>query len=148
MKQQMIEPGPVQKDWMALGYGLFLHLGPNTFAGVGWGDGKFPAHDFAPSELNLAQWADMAADAGMRYAVLTAKHHDGFCFWPSQHTDYCVKNSPGQPDVVNRFVEAFRKAGLKVGLYYSLWDRNYPAYEDDARYAEYIRAQMTELLTQ
>ncbi len=126
----------VRKDWQSLGYGLFLHFGPNTFAGVGWGDGKFPASEFAPSELNPAQWADMALEAGMRYAVLTAKHHDGFCLWPSQHTGYSVNNSPGRPDVVGRFVEAFRKAGLQVGLYYSLWDRNFPAYEDDGVYKE------------
>ncbi len=148
MNRQAIEPGQAQKDWLDLGYGLFLHFGPNTFAGVAWGDGKFKASEFTPSDLNPAQWADMAAEAGMRYAVLTAKHHDGFCLWPSQHTDYCIKNSPGQPDVVGRFVEAFRKAGLKVGLYYSLWDRNYAAYEDDALYAAYMRAQMSELLTQ
>ena len=148
MKQQTNQPGRVQKDWLALGYGLFIHFGPNTFAGVAWGDGKFQAGEFAPTDLNPGQWADMAAEAGMRYAVLTAKHHDGFCLWPSQHTEYCVKNSPGRPDVVSRYVEAFRNAGLKVGLYYSLWDRNYPNYEDDAQYAAYMRAQMTELLTQ
>jgi len=141
------QPSPAQRSWQELGYGLFLHFGPNTFAGVGWGDGRFPAQDFAPADLNPAQWAEMAAEAGMRYAVLTAKHHDGFCLWPSQHTAYSVSRSPGQPDVVGRFAEAFRKAGLKVGLYYSLWDRNYPAYEDDAAYAAYMRAQMSELLS-
>lgn len=148
MSQQVLHVGAVQQDWLTLGYGLFLHYGPNTFAGAAWGDGKFPASEFAPTDLNPDQWADMAAEAGMRYAVLTAKHHDGFCLWPSQHTEYCVKNSPRQPDVVSKYVEAFRKAGLKVGLYYSLWDRNFASYDEDAAYAAYMRAQMTELLTQ
>jgi alpha-L-fucosidase len=83
----------------------------------------------------------------MQYAVLTAKHHDGFCLWPSRYTEYCVRNSPGQPDVVGLYAEAFRAAGLKVGLYYSLWDRNYPYYEDDEIYAAYMRDQISELLT-
>ena len=111
------QPGQAQRDWQGLGYGLFLHFGPNTFAEVGWGDGRFPASQFAPTALNPSQWAEMAAEAGMRYAVLIAKHHDGFCLWPSQHTRYSVSQSPGQPDVVGKFVEAFRRAGLKVGLY-------------------------------
>lgn len=148
MNNHSIQPSEAQRNWMSLGYGLFIHFGPNTLAGTSWGDGRFPVEEFAPSHLNPSQWAETAAEAGMRYAVLTAKHHDGFCLWPSQYTEYCVKNSPGQPDVVGSYVEAFRKAGLKVGLYYSLWDRNYPAYEDDAAYAAYMRDQMTELLTQ
>lgn len=137
----------VQLNWLKLGYGMFLHFGPNTFAGVGWGDGKFPARAFAPSALDCGQWAEVAREAGMRYAVLTAKHHDGFCLWPSQHTDYCVKNSPAG-DVCAKFVEAFHRAGIQTGFYYSLWDRNCPFYEDDKAYAEYMREQLSELLTQ
>ena len=131
---------------MRLGYGLFLHFGPNTFTQSGWGDGRFPPAGFAPAALDCTQWAGVAAEAGMRYAVLTAKHHDGFCLWPSRHTDYSVAHSPGRPDVVRRFADAFRKAGLQVGLYYSLWDRHCPFYEDDAAYAEYLRRQIEELL--
>lgn len=148
MAQKIIEPGHAQRVWTALGYGLFLHFGPNTFAGTSWGDGRFDAAGFAPTDLDPGQWADVAVQAGMRYAVLTAKHHDGFCLWPSAHTEYSVKHAPGQPDVVRLFVDAFRKAGIKVGLYYSLWDRNYPDYENDTIYAEYMRAQIGELLTQ
>jgi alpha-L-fucosidase len=132
---------------MALGYGMFLHFGPNTFTQSGWGDGRFPAGEFAPAALDPEQWAAVAVEAGMRYAVLTAKHHDGFCLWPSDHTDYCVTHSPGAPDVVGRYAAAFRRAGLRVGLYYSLWDRHSPHYEDDAAYAGYMRHQLTELLT-
>jgi alpha-L-fucosidase len=89
----------------------------------------------------------MAVEAGMRYAVLTAKHHDGFCLWPTRHTEYCVRNSPGQLDVVGRFVESCRHAGIRPGLYYSLWDCNCPRYGDDGAYADFMFAQIEELLT-
>lgn len=141
-------PTPAQQAWMALGYGMFIHFGPNTFTSSGWGDGRFPAEQFAPTALDTRQWAAIAAEAGMQYAVLTAKHHDGFCLWPTRHSMYCVANAPGRRDVVGEFVEAFRAAGLRVGLYYSLWDRNYPQYDDDAAYAEYMQLQVSELLTQ
>jgi len=137
----------VRDNWRNLGYGMFIHFGVNTFSGVGWGDGQFPAAGFKPDQLNPQQWAEIAVEAGMKYAVLTTKHHDGFCLWPSRYTEYSVKNSGCKRDVVAEYVEAFRAAGLKVGLYYSLWDRNFPAYADDAAYADYMKAQMTELLT-
>ncbi len=141
-------PSPAQKAWLELGYGMFIHFGPTTFTDNGWGDGTFPAEDFYAKDLNPTQWAEVAVEAGMKYAVFTTKHHDGFCMWPSKYTEYSVKNSPGSPDIVRMFVDAFRKAGITVGLYYSLWDRNYPQYEDDHAYAVYMRNQMTELLTQ
>jgi alpha-L-fucosidase len=140
------KPGAAQKAWMNLRYGMFLHFGPNTIEGVGWGDGKFPAGKFTAARLDCAQWADVALQAGMKYAVLTTKHHDGFCLWPSRHTEYCVRNSPAG-NVVRRFVEAFRSVGLKVGFYYSLWDRNYARYEEDRVYAQYMRDQIRELLS-
>ena len=149
MNQQTVEPGPAQKAWLALGYGLFLHFGPNTFAGVGWGDGKFPASGFAPTALDPAQWAGMAAEAGMRYAVLTAKHHDGFCLWPSRYTEHSVKNSPwkqGRGDVVKEISMACRRHGLKFGVYLSPWDRHERTYGDSPRYNEHYRNQLTELL--
>lgn len=133
--------------WTELGYGMFLHFGPNTLQGTAWGDGKFPAEKFRFPKIDTAQWAAVAKEAGMRYAVLTAKHHDGFCLWPSRETAYSVKTA-GAPDVVGEYANAFGKAGLKVGLYYSLWDRNSARYEDDAAYAEYMRAQIRELLTE
>jgi len=136
-----------QKEWLRLGYGLFIHFGPNTIEGTGWGDGTFPAEKFAFDKIDAGQWARVANDAGMNYAVLTAKHHDGFCLWPSECTEYCVKNSPGRPDVMRMYTEEFRAAGLKTGIYYSLWDRNFAGYEDDALYAEYMKRQLTELLT-
>lgn len=136
-----------RKNWMELGYGMFIHFGINTFSGVGWGDGRFPAAEFAPRRLNPGQWAEIALEAGMKYAVLTTKHHDGFCLWPSRCTDYSVKNAGVAVDVVGAFVDAFRSAGLKTGLYYSLWDRHFPDYDCDRAYIDYMKAQLTELLT-
>lgn len=140
-------PSEPQRRWMDLGYGMFVHFGMNTFRGVAWGDGKAPAAEFDPKGLDVRQWAEVAAEAGMRYAVLTTKHHDGFCLWPSAHTEYSVKNSPGHHDVVGEYVEAFRAAGIQPGLYYSLWDTNAACYEDDAAYADYMKRQIRELLT-
>lgn len=135
------------QQWRSLEYGMFIHFGPNTFSGQAWGDGKFPAADFQPSRWNPDAWAEIAERAGMRYAVLTSKHHDGFCLWPTQLTDYSVKNSPGARDYFGEFAEAFRRRGLAVGVYYSLWDLNCPCYDDDAQYAAFMRGQLTELLT-
>jgi alpha-L-fucosidase len=139
-------PTAAQAAWMQLGYGMFIHFGPNTFAGVAWGDGRFPAEKFDPRRLDTRQWAATAAEAGMKYAVLTTKHHDGFCLWPSRLTEYSVKNSPQRRDIVAEFVESCRSEGIKPGLYYSLWDTHCPFYNDDAAYAEYMRQQITELL--
>ena len=126
---------------------MFVHFGPNTIEGKAWGDGVFQASNFAPQKLNCRQWVGVAAEAGMKYAVLTTKHHDGFCLWPSRFTDYSVKNSPLRRDIVGEFVEACSQAGVKAGFYYSLWDRNCPFYDDDAAYAEYMRSQIEELLS-
>lgn len=145
----MLTANQVQKNWMELKYGMFIHFGLTTFEGQDeCGSGAFPAEKFAPTELDIASWARLAKECGMQYAVLTAKHVDGFCLWPSKYTEYSVKNSPGGIDVVGEFVKEFRKQGLKVGLYYALWDRNFPAYQEDKIYAEYMRNQIEELLTQ
>lgn len=138
-------PTAAQAEWLALGYGLFLHFGPWTFCGRG--DGRFPAEQVHAPALDLRAWARLAAAAGMRYAVLTAKHVDGFCLWPSRYTDYSTAATPGRRDLVAEFVAAFRAEGLRPGLYYALLDRHCPFYEDDGRYAAYVRAQIEELLT-
>ena len=142
-----IGPTPAQRRWMALEYGMFVHFGPNTLQSVAWGDGSFAAEDIDFGTIDTDQWAGVAAEAGMQYAVLTAKHHDGFCLWPSAHTEYSVDNSPGKVDIVGRFCDSFRRAGLRTGLYYSLWDRNCACYAEDAAYAQFMRDQITELLT-
>lgn len=138
-------PTAAQAEWTHLEYGMFVHFGPWTYSGTG--DGKFPAGQVIAPHLDARQWARLAAESGMRYAVLTAKHVDGFCLWPSRHTAYSVASTPARRDWVGEFVEAFRAEGLKAGLYYALLDRNYPHYEDDARYAAYVRDQVEELLT-
>ncbi len=134
-----------QAAFSKLAYGMFVHFGPWTYSGTG--DGKFPAEQVHAPELDMKQWARLAAEAGMGYAVLTAKHVDGFCLWPSKHSTYSIASTPARRDLVGEFVDAFSREGLKVGLYYALLDRNCPIYEEDARYAEYLRAQVEELLT-
>ncbi|MBC8142109.1 MAG: alpha-L-fucosidase [Armatimonadetes bacterium] len=137
---------PAQSKWLTLEYGMFLHFGANTVSGVAWGDGAFDPQRFAPDALNCKQWAEIAREAGMRYAVLTAKHHDGFCLWPTELTHHSIKAAAVRRDVVGEFVSAMRDAGIVPGLYYSLWDRNFPQYEDDGAYADFMQAQVAELL--
>ena len=130
--------------------GLFLHFGVNTFTDREWGLGNEPESVFNPSALDARQWARAARAGGFRRMTLTAKHHDGFCLWPSAVTTHSVKSSPwrgGQGDVVREFVDAARAEGLEAGLYLSPWDRHEPTYGDSARYNDYYCAQLTELLT-
>jgi len=141
------EMTPAQRAYRQLGYGMFLHFGPTTLEGLSLGSGRFPAAQVDFPRLDCRQWARVAVAAGMKYAVLTAKHVDGFCLWPTAHSQYCTKNTPSGRDIVREFVEAFREVGLQVGLYYALWDKNAPMYNDDASYAAYVRAQIEELLT-
>ena len=144
-------PTPEQLAWQKAGLGVFFHFGVNTFAGKEWSDGTIPAADFAPSDLDVDEWVRMARDLGAAYVVLTAKHHDGFCLWPTATTDYSVASSPwrdGQGDVVREVADACRRHGLQLGLYLSPWDRNAPQYEDPAAYDEFYLAQLRELCTQ
>jgi len=109
----------------ALGFGMFIHYSMNTFQGVEHPMEHTPASTFAPKKVDCAQWARVAKEAGMSYAVLTAKHDTGFCLWPSEHTDYHVGNSPWGRDVVQDYVDAFRAEGLKPGIYYCAWDNHH-----------------------
>ncbi|MEZ4809940.1 MAG: alpha-L-fucosidase [Allomuricauda sp.] len=128
----------------------FVHFTINTFTDKEWGYGDESPTLFNPTQMDVEQWIQTAKAGGMKQLILTAKHHDGFCLWPSQFTEHSVKNSPyknGKGDVVQEFVEACRKHGLKVGLYLSPWDRNHKDY-GKPEYIIYYRNQLKELLTQ
>jgi alpha-L-fucosidase len=143
-------PSPRQLRWHELEYYGFIHFSINTFTDMEWGYGDEPPASFAPTELDPRQWAQTARAAGMRALILTAKHHDGFCLWPSRFTEHSVKNSPwrsGKGDVVAELAEACRAEGLAFGVYLSPWDRNHPAY-GSPEYVTYYRQQLRELLTQ
>ncbi len=143
-------PTPSQLAWQQDELAMFLHFGVNTFTDREWGDGTESPEIFAPTALDARQWARKARAAGFHTMVLTAKHHDGCCLWPTATTRHSVAASPfrnGGGDVVREFVDACRAEQLKVGLYCSPWDRNSPAYGDSARYNLQYWAQLTELLT-
>jgi alpha-L-fucosidase len=143
-------PSPAQLTWQQDELALFLHFGVNTFTDREWGDGSESPSIFAPSQLDTRQWARAARSAGFRALILTAKHHDGFCLWPTATSRHSVAASPwrnGRGDLVREFVDGCRAEGLRAGLYCSPWDRNAPSYGDSPRYNELFCEQLTELLT-
>jgi alpha-L-fucosidase len=143
-------PSRPQLDWQRDELALFLHFGVNTFTDREWGDGREDPAIFAPSRLDARQWARAAKAGGFRAMILTAKHHDGFCLWPTRTTAHSVASSPwraGRGDVVREFVDACRAEGLKAGLYLSPWDRHEPSYGDSPRYNDLYCEQLRELLT-
>jgi alpha-L-fucosidase len=145
----IVLPSPEQASYQEMELVGFIHFTVNTFTDKEWGYGDEDPALFNPTELDAEQWVRVARDAGMQELILTAKHHDGFCLWPSAYTEHSVKNSPfrnGKGDVVREFTDACRKYGLKVGLYLSPWDRNHPAY-GTPEYITYYRNQLRELLT-
>jgi alpha-L-fucosidase len=111
--------------WEDLGYGMFIHFGMSTFTGQELPDGRTPAAAYAPDRLDVDQWVSVARDAGMKYAVLTAKHVAGHCLWPSAHTDYTVQNSTDKTDVVEAFIRSCEKREIRAGLYYCSWDNHH-----------------------
>lgn len=142
-------PTTSQLTWQEMEFYGFIHFSINTFTEVEWGYGDKSPDLFNPTELDARQWARIAKEAGMKGLILTNKHHDGFCLWPSEYTDYSVKNSAwrnGEGDVVKELAEACKEYGLKMGIYLSPWDRNHADY-GKPEYLEYFRNQLTELLT-
>ena len=144
-------PSRAQLAWQRDELAMFIHFGVNTFTDREWGDGAEDPRIFNPASFDARQWARTARAAGFRAMILTAKHHDGFCLWPTRTTSHSVAASPwrgGHGDVVREFVDACRAEGLKPGLYLSPWDRHEPRYGDSTRYNDFYIAQLTELLTQ
>jgi alpha-L-fucosidase len=143
-----IRPSPQQIDWQDLEFGVIIHFSTNTFLDREWGDGTADPSVFNPTQFDPDQWMKAIRDSGARYVVLVAKHHDGFCLWPTGQTDYSVKSSPwksGKGDVVGDVARAARKYGLKFGIYLSPWDRHEPKYNDFAAYDAYYKAELSEL---
>jgi alpha-L-fucosidase len=143
----LARPTPEQLAWQRLGMGMFCHFGINTFHGLEWSDGSLPAANFAPARPDPRQWARIARECGFGYLVLTAKHHDGFCLWPTGTTAYGVASSPWRGDLVGETAEACRAEGLGLGLYCSPWDRNAACYADPHAYDDFYCRQLTELCT-
>lgn len=142
-------PSDAQLAWQDAELVMFIHYGINTFTGADVGSGTDAASLFAPDSIDIKQWVRIAKQAGFKYLILTAKHHEGFCLWPSAFTEYSVKNSPwknGQGDVVKEFADECRAQGLIFGFYLSLWDKNHPGYGNPV-YNEYYMNQMNELTT-
>ena len=145
-----VVPSPRQLAWQKTEFYAFCHFGMNTFTEQEWGDGKTPPEVFNPTDFDAEQWAKAVKSAGMSGLILTCKHHDGFCLWPSTYTDYSVKNSPfrnGQGDVVKEVAEACKNNGLKFGVHLSPWDRHEPTYGQGEAYNTYYKNQLRELLT-
>ena len=143
-------PNANQLRWQQMEMYAFIHYSLNTYTDQEWGFGNEAPKLFNPSDLDCRQWARVCKQAGMRGIIFTAKHHCGFCMWPSEYTEYSVKNSPwknGQGDVVRELADACREEGLEFAVYLSPWDRNHPEY-GRKEYVTYFRNQLRELLTQ
>jgi alpha-L-fucosidase len=149
-KAARVVPSERQLRWQALEFQAFVHFGMNTFTDREWGEGTEDPKLFNPTDLDANQWVEAVQAAGIRGLIVTAKHHDGFCLWPSRFTEHSVKSSPwkgGHGDVVGEVAEACRNGGLKFGVYLSPWDRHEPTYGDSPRYNEHFKNQLRELLT-
>ncbi len=142
-------PSKEQIEWHEMETNAFVHFTTNTFTGLEWGYGDEKESIFNPTALDARQWASTLKETGFKTLILTTKHHDGFCLWPSKYTEHSIKNSPyknGKGDLVKETAEACKEYGLKFGVYLSPWDRNHPEYGRPA-YLDYYRNQLKELFS-
>ena len=146
-----LTPNKAQKQQIARKYGMFIHFGINTFHDEEWTDGSKSVSSYTPTGVDAEQWVKSAKDGGMKYVILIAKHHDGFCLWDSKYTEYDVASSPNKTNVVEAVATACKNYGLELGLYYSSWDRkgtgNVEDQSLDAVYNTYIINQLKELIS-
>ena len=149
-KLVQIKPSSRQLAFQELEFYAFVHFTVNTFTNKEWGDGKESPSIFNPTQFDPEQWCSAIKSAGMRGLILTCKHHDGFCLWPSKFTNHSISSSPyknGKADIVADVSQACKKFGLKFGIYLSPWDRNSKLYGQGKTYDDYFINQLTELLT-
>lgn len=143
-------PSAAQKKQISRQYGMFIHFGINTFHDEEWTDGSKPALSYCPTAIDADQWVKTAKDAGMKYVIFIAKHHEGFCLWDSKYTDYDVASSGNKTDVVEAVAKACKKHRIGLGIYYSLWDRKVNANTKDpsldAAYNTYMINQLNEVI--
>ena len=145
-----VRPDKRQGEFQKVEFYAFIHFTINTYTGKEWGDGTESPEIFMPDHLDAVQWVTAIKDAGMRGLILTCKHHDGFCLWPSRYTRHSVAASPykgGKGDIVREVADACQAAGIKFGVYLSPWDRNSELYGRGKEYDDYFVNQLTELLT-
>ncbi len=142
-----VTPTRNQLEWQQMELTAFLHYGINTYTNREWGDGKESPELFNPTAFDANQIVESLKAGGFKLIILTCKHHDGFCLWPSKYTEHSIKNSPYKGDIVKEISDACKKHGIKFGVYLSPWDRNAPSYGDSPEYNKYFINQLTELLT-
>ena len=144
------QPNAAQLKQIERKYGMFIHFGVNTFHDMEWTDGSKPAMSYNPTSVDANQWIKTAKDAGMKYVILVAKHHEGFCLWDSKYTDYDVANSGNTTNVIEEVAKACKKHDIGLGIYYSLWDRSVNGdVKDkslDSIYNSYMINQLDEIL--
>ena len=145
---QMPHYQQLYQDFVDMRYGMFICYNIMSY-GAKWGEADYPIDSFNPQKIDCNQWADAAVSSGMKFGLLTTKHHEGFCLWDSKFTDYDVASTPYKKDIVQQYVDAFRKKNLKIGLYYSIWDSSHGVDKDSitSEKLDFIKGQITELLT-